>query len=193
MWPPRATSSRTCCRRCTSTGRRATHRPLTAAPSCWRWARSRLASRPGSGTDSQSSYPAYIPHRPESVAASAARIRKPARPDVCRKYGLMSGVLTKKFGRKNSFASVVVTHSTPLVTNAETLLDGNERSSRCSMLRSGFFPECFLGVKLTDHLRGKGGGLASGLVVVIVATSAYSPYPVAQNFTNLSFSINYPD
>ena len=42
------------------------------------------------------------------IAASAARMRNPLRPEVCRKYGLMSGVLTKKCGRKNSFTSVVV-------------------------------------------------------------------------------------
>ncbi|CPL72120.1 Uncharacterised protein [Bordetella pertussis] len=34
--------------------------------------------------------------------ASAARMRKPARPEACRKYGLMSGVLTKKLGRNHS-------------------------------------------------------------------------------------------
>ena len=49
-----------------------------------------------------------MPHSPDSVAASAARIRNPGRPDVCRKYGLMSGVLTKRCGRKKSFASEVV-------------------------------------------------------------------------------------
>src|SRR2546421_8546606 len=35
-------------------------------------------------------------------------MRKPARPDVCKKYGLISGVLTKKCGRKNSLTFVVV-------------------------------------------------------------------------------------
>ena len=43
-----------------------------------------------------------MPQSPDSVQASAARIRKPGRPEVCRKGGLMSGVLTKKFGRKKS-------------------------------------------------------------------------------------------
>jgi len=33
------------------------------------------------------------------MVANAARIKKPARPEVCRKNGLISGVLTKKFGR----------------------------------------------------------------------------------------------
>jgi len=33
------------------------------------------------------------------MVASAARMRNPARPLSCRKNGLMSGVLTKKFGR----------------------------------------------------------------------------------------------
>ena len=35
-------------------------------------------------------------------------MRKPARPEVCRKCGLMSGVLTKKCGRKNSETGRVV-------------------------------------------------------------------------------------
>ena len=35
-------------------------------------------------------------------------IRKPARPDSWRNAGLISGVLTKKCGRKNSFGAVVV-------------------------------------------------------------------------------------
>src|SRR4051812_28038003 len=35
-------------------------------------------------------------------------MRKPGRPEVCRKYGLISGVLTKKCGRKNSLTFVVV-------------------------------------------------------------------------------------
>ena len=54
---------------------------------------------PGIAADSHSSKPEYMPHSPEPMVASAARIRKPARPESCRKNGLMSGVLTKKFGR----------------------------------------------------------------------------------------------
>ncbi len=57
---------------------------------------------PGTGAASHSSKPEYMPHRPEPMVANAARIKKPARPDSCRKPGLMSGVLTKKFGRKHS-------------------------------------------------------------------------------------------
>ncbi|MNR24091.1 hypothetical protein D3C85_1411490 [compost metagenome] len=48
-----------------------------------------------------------MPHRPDPSAASAARIRKPGRPEVCRKKGLMSGVFTKKCGRKKSAAGGV--------------------------------------------------------------------------------------
>ena len=53
-------------------------------------------------------------------AASAARIRNPARPEVCRKSGLISGVLTKKCGRKKSrtggaFSSVRYSVSSCLV------------------------------------------------------------------------------
>src|SRR6185437_2862851 len=69
---------------------------------------SRYSSRLGNGADSQSSYPEYIPHRPDRVVASAARMRKPARSEVCRIYGLMSGVLTKKLGRKKSQTGRVV-------------------------------------------------------------------------------------
>ncbi|MNI71904.1 hypothetical protein D3C73_1278110 [compost metagenome] len=36
------------------------------------------------------------------MAASAARIKKPGRPEVCKNTGLMSGVFTKKCGRKKS-------------------------------------------------------------------------------------------
>jgi len=43
-----------------------------------------------------------MPQSPESVQASAARIRNAGRPPVCRKKGLMSGVLTKRCGRKKS-------------------------------------------------------------------------------------------
>ncbi|MNN42591.1 hypothetical protein D3C81_1567840 [compost metagenome] len=60
---------------------------------------SRYSSLPGTGVASHSSKPEYMPHRPEPMVARAARMRNPARPDSCRKYGLMSGVLTKKFGR----------------------------------------------------------------------------------------------
>ncbi|MNE36862.1 hypothetical protein D3C80_1306930 [compost metagenome] len=60
---------------------------------------SRYSSLPGIGADSQSSNPEYMPHNPEPMVASAARMRKPARPESCRKNGLMSGVLTKKLGR----------------------------------------------------------------------------------------------
>src|SRR5438067_2227830 len=59
------------------------------------------SSRPGSGSDSQNSKPEYMPQDPASIVASAARMTKPGRPEFCRKYGLISGVLTKKFGRKN--------------------------------------------------------------------------------------------
>jgi hypothetical protein len=48
---------------------------------------SRYSSLPGSGVPSHSSKPEYMPHRPEPMVASAARIRKPARPEVCRKPG----------------------------------------------------------------------------------------------------------
>src|SRR5690606_23035900 len=63
---------------------------------------SRYSSLPGTGWYSHSSNPLYTPHSPDVVAASAALIKNPARPDVCRKYGLMSGVFTKKCGRKKS-------------------------------------------------------------------------------------------
>ncbi len=56
---------------------------------------SRYSSLPGTGADSHSSKPEYMPHRPEPMVARAARIKKPARPDSWRKAGLMSGVLTK--------------------------------------------------------------------------------------------------
>ncbi|MNE71468.1 hypothetical protein D3C80_1673430 [compost metagenome] len=65
----------------------------------WYFSESRYSSLPGSGALSHSSKPEYMPHRPEPMVASAARMRKPARPEVCRKNGLISGVLTKKFGR----------------------------------------------------------------------------------------------
>ncbi|CFW44683.1 Uncharacterised protein [Bordetella pertussis] len=57
---------------------------------------------PGTGWASHSSKPLYMPHSPLPAVASAARMRKPARPEACRKYGLMSGVLTKKLGRNHS-------------------------------------------------------------------------------------------
>src|SRR3569833_2464309 len=57
---------------------------------------SRYSSLPGIGVPSHSSKPLYMPHSPDSVVASAARIKKPGRPERCRKYGLMSGVVTKK-------------------------------------------------------------------------------------------------
>jgi hypothetical protein len=41
---------------------------------------SRYSSLPGTGADSHSSNPEYMPHRPEPMVASAARIRKPGRP-----------------------------------------------------------------------------------------------------------------
>lgn len=65
---------------------------------------SRYSSLSGSASDSHSSKPEYIPQRPESVAASAARITNCVRGACCRWRGLMSGVLTKKFGRKYSRA-----------------------------------------------------------------------------------------
>ena len=36
-------------------------------------------------TDLERSKPEYMPHSPEPMVASAARIRNPARPDDCRK------------------------------------------------------------------------------------------------------------
>ena len=63
---------------------------------------SAYSSLSGSGADSPSSKPEYRPHEPASVAASAARITNCERGAFCRWRGLMSGVLTKKFGRKNS-------------------------------------------------------------------------------------------
>src|SRR5436305_8902451 len=59
------------------------------------------SSRSGSAADSQSSNPECMPQDPASSVASAARMTNPGRPEFCKKYGLMSGVLTKKFGRKN--------------------------------------------------------------------------------------------
>ncbi|MNG25904.1 hypothetical protein D3C84_1108230 [compost metagenome] len=54
---------------------------------------------PGTAAASHSSKPEYMPQRPEPMVARAARMRKPGRPEPWRKQGLMSGVLTKKFGR----------------------------------------------------------------------------------------------
>ena len=53
---------------------------------------------PGSGAASQISKPEYMPHRPDSVAASAARIRKPARPELCRKNGIDVGRVDEEIG-----------------------------------------------------------------------------------------------
>ncbi|MCY1451752.1 hypothetical protein D9M71_686320 [compost metagenome] len=60
---------------------------------------SRYSSLPGTGADSHNSKPEYMPQRPEPMVASTARMRNPGRPDSWRNAGLMSGVLTKKFGR----------------------------------------------------------------------------------------------
>ena len=62
----------------------------------------------GSAAASHSSKPQYTPHKPASVEASAARIRKPVSPCDCKCRGLISGVLTKKFGRYESRAPVCV-------------------------------------------------------------------------------------
>ena len=75
------------------------------------------------------------------MAASAARIRNPGRPEVCRKIGLMSGVLTKKFGRKNSRSgpveSCAARGSYPLCTGRGGVAS-NSRSTRLKASGSSY-------------------------------------------------------
>ena len=73
----------------------------------WYFSESRYSSLPSrSGMFSPSSYPLYMPHDGQVIAASTARSLNAGSPPRCSVACRMSGVFTQKLGRNQSASSV---------------------------------------------------------------------------------------